>query len=281
MQKINVFIYAYKNKKLKQVVDAVINNTVNDVEITLVDQIALDRVDMFKEYHNVRYQHVPWDHQYGIGYFQKQFLESVSSGYVLMLSDDVILSKDWDIDLIKYINGRSIVLSGNGTVTLSYKDLFSFEKKTDASENFCNTGWIDRSFVFARQDLFKIPGYPDSLKYYGYEELFSLELFKNGIDVYSVPDKTYVDSRDRNLERYYSPFSLEHNYNVMVDILYPEGTADKRLSEFLEMHKITDRLYKLPYQTNDVDYDPNMLGVVSATSNIQRQRFTNNAKEIS
>jgi glycosyltransferase involved in cell wall biosynthesis len=288
MRKLSILLYSYKGKNLKQSVRSIIDNTDSDFEIVVIDQNSLNRIDSFAYDDRITYRHVPWDHQYGLGYFHNEFLQSVQAEYVLLLSDEATLSKGWDTALIDYAADRDIVFSGNGQVSISYKDLFSFDVATNTSDSFEITGWVSRHSLFGRLELMNRIEYPISLKYYGYSELCSLEFFRHGIEVCCIPKSLYTDLGTRNLEKYYSPFSLEHNYNLMVDELYPDRGVNRDeyllyenfLPDFLELHGIKERLLKLPYPTNDVDYDPNKLEVVSATSNVQRQRFTNNAKGI-
>lgn len=289
MKKISILIYSYKGKNLKQSVKSIIDNTDNDFDISVIDQNSLNRKDSFSYDDRIAYRHVPWDHQYGLGYFHDEFLQNAKAEYVLLLSDEAILSKGWDTALIDYVQDRDIVLSGNGSVSLTYRDLFSFDVSVKLSNSFEHTDWVSRHSLFGRLNLIKQIEYPSQVKYYGYSELCSLQFFRHGIDIYSIPKSIYTDLETRNLEKYYAPFSLEHNYNLMVDELYPDrGVArdeyllyERYLPEFLELHGITKKLVKLPYPTNDVDYDPNKLEVVSATSNVQRKRFTDNSKGIS
>lgn len=289
MKKLSILLYSYKGKNLKQSVKSIIDNTDSDFEINIIDQNSLNRRDTFSYDERIIYRHVPWDHQYGLGYFHNEFLQTVQAEYVMLLSDEALLSKGWDSTLIDYAQGRDMVFSGTGPVSISYRDLFSFDVDTKPSESFEITGWVSRYSLFGRLDLINSIEYPSHLKYYGYSELCSLQFFRHRIEVCSIPKSIYTDLGTRNLEKYYAPFSLEHNYNLMVDELYPDRGVNREeyllyksfLPEFLELHGIKERLLKLPYPTNDVDYDPNKLDVVSATSNVQRQRFTNNAKGIS
>ena len=289
MKKLSILVYSYKGKNLKQSVKSIVDNTDNDFEINIIDQNSLNRKSSFAYDERIKYKHVPWDHQYGLGYFHNEFLQTVQAEYVMLLSDEAMLSKGWDSELINHAEDRDIVFSGNGPVSVSYKDLFSFDVTTKPSDTSEITNWVSRYSLFGKLELIKRIDYPNSLKYYGYSELCSLQFFRHGIEVHSIPKSIYTDLETRNLEKYYAPFSLEHNYNLMVDELYPDRGVNrdefllykKFLPDFLKFHGIQEKLIKLPYPTNDVDYDPNMLEVISATSNVQRQRFTNNAKGIS
>jgi hypothetical protein len=103
---------------------------------------------------------------------------------------------------------------------------------------------------------------PLFLKYYGENEYLSLAFLSVKHDIVSLPQSIYRDKHVRSIENTYSTFSLEHNYNVVVDLLNGVGLDDYGitslgLSKFLDFHKISiGQIKKLPYCANDVSYDP-------------------------
>lgn len=277
---INVFLYSYKNKELKNQVLSLVNNTASDIFITVYDQNVLNRSDQFKEIKNIFYEHVIWDDQKGTGYFQEKFINGIADGHILLLSDDVTLPKDWDLESLNFIKERPLVLSGMGGKNIVYKDLFSFTCLDTSSESFTLTNWIDRSFIFGARNLFNGIISPYSLKYYGQEELYGLELFKNNIEIYSFPSWFYLDNKNKKIENTYAPFSLEHNYNGMIKKLFETSEADSHKTlEFLKFHSLSKKLVELPYQTNDVSYSLENTGI-KIDSRTGRQKYLTQPKSL-
>lgn len=279
---INVILYSYRSKNLKAVVDALFNNTDGELSIHLIDQHPLNRPHLFEEYYNVNYQQITWDYIYGQCFYRGNALKKTKNDYVLMLSDDVIVSKGWDTKLIDFINDRSIFISGSGTPTIFQKDPFSIKAKFIPSSDFSLTQYIDKNFIFASRSLFKSIRYPEFLKYNGEAELLSIEIFTRGLDIYSCPEGIYQDLMVRTIDNLYVPFSKDHNYNTFIDKIRSDTSSvapnyARPVKEFLMYHNIDNNsIYPLPYPTNDVDYDPNNM----AFDKVDGRRFIAGTKAI-
>jgi len=267
-QKITIMLYSYKNKKLKNVVDTIIKNSTLPFVIYIIDQNPIIRKSMFEEYDFIRYQHVNWDSQMGEAYYRDFAIKKAYGEYILIISDDILLQPNWDLDLVSFMGNRNLLISGSGSSKVFHKDDFFLSRASDYSENFTLSNYIDRNFIFfrrtmllANEDLEVQLSYPTNVKYYGQEEILSLDLFCKGIEIYSSPSSMYIDSKTRNMENLYCPFSIEHNYDMFVKLI--KNGTDKVLPNntnsvlsFLKFHSINlDKINKIPFQNNDVGYN--------------------------
>jgi hypothetical protein len=99
-------------------------------------------------------------------------------------------------------------------------------------------------------------GYPPFLKYYGEEEFLTANLLELGYEIVSVPEGVYADLGQRTIERLYTTYSKEHNYNFALDRIKDSSNFKALLSA----NGIdSDKIYRLPHQNNDVSYNPNSL----------------------
>jgi glycosyltransferase involved in cell wall biosynthesis len=267
-QEITIVLYSYKSKNLKNVVSTIVKNSTLPFVIHVIDQNPLIRKDMFKEYDFVRYRHVDWNDQMGEAYYRDLAIKKASGDYVLIISDDILLQPNWDLDLINFVNNKNLLVSGSGISKVFHKDKFFLSIASQHSDNFSLSNYIDRNFIFfskktllSKTDLKTQELYPTNVKYYGQEEILSLNLFCRGIEIYSSPSSTYIDLKTRNLENLYSPFSIEHNYNIFVDLI-KNATDEVFLNNtnsvlsFLNFHSINlDKIHKIPFQNNDVGYN--------------------------
>ena len=77
----------------------------------------------------------------------------------------------------------------------------------------------------------------------------------------------YSYSGPRTLETLYVPFSINHNYNEAIELLQTGKNnfhsiigREKTIKDFSEYHNFDfNLLHKLPFCTNDVEYDPEKL----------------------
>jgi hypothetical protein len=253
---ISCVLFSYKNKNLKKVIDEIILNTKNEIFIVVFDKHNLNRKNLFADsaYKNkVEYRHLTWDDIDSPIDYKKQILYNSKTEYFLSISDDILVSKNWDEDLIEFLKTKDAVLSGSGKLTLVKKNLFFFTQLREKSLSFNKTNFIDKNFIFCKTDLLK-EAYPDNLKYFGEDEMISLNLFNKKIDIFSLPSTIYKDLMVRSIENSYTTFSLEHNYNLVIE------EYKKAPEEFLISCGIDrDSLYPLPYGHNDVEYNPSQL----------------------
>lgn len=279
---IQIHIYSYKNKNLANVVKSIQENTINSYSISLVEQHPLTHADYYKDISNLSYEHVFWDHQYSPAKYRAIFIAEGLAEYQLMLSDDVILSSGWDEKLINFIDDRDIVVSGSGAPSVKISDKYFLKNSPTTSADFSLSQFIDRNFIFAKRSILMRGEYPMDIKYLGEGEVYTLRLFCQGIDIYSTPTGTYEDLGVRTLENLYAPFSIEHNYNSFIDMLKGDDPtvghrSPRKVAEFLDFHNIDrDGIIKIPYQNDDVLYDPNKLKI----QNVGGERFIANTKAI-
>lgn len=284
MNSVFVTIYNYKSSNLVDCVRSVIENASPNVQILgiVYDQHPLIRKDKLKDFSQFEYEHVFWDHQYTpINYKKKEAL-SRGRDYFISMSADITLSKDWDIPLINFIKHRNdVIVSGRGQCSVRPHDKYFIRGNWDissGSQDFSLSNYIDRNFICATRDGIRKLEFPIWMKYLGEEEMMSIDAFIKGVAIYSAPPLVYEDNYDRNLENLYSPFSIEHQYNSFIDYINDESIEEHgKILEFFDFHGIDHtKIKKLPYEIDDVLYDPNTLKIVS----LGGERFIDSVKAI-
>lgn len=269
MNNIDVFIYSYKGKNIKDTISSLFENVSqhSKINLWLVDQHPIDRTEQIGKRFSVKYSHVFWDSNISPCIFKKESCVNTNADYMLILGDSVFLSKDWDIRLIEFINNRDIVVSGNKKIKISNKNNFYISKTYEDTEDFILNQFIDRNLIFAKGSLFKKINYPDYLKYNGEEETLSLDLFTSGVDIFAAPTDIAFTVNEDNINSIYVPFSLNHNYNEVIR-LFKYGhnkfisikNRNMTLLDFSKYHNFDfSSLSELPFYTNDVSYNPNNL----------------------
>jgi hypothetical protein len=286
MTTIDAIVFSYKGKKTLQVIENLLNNTINKINITLIDKHPLDRSKKFLHLENFSYFHDFWDYQTSPISIKSEIVQNSGSEYTLLITDDIAVSYGWDEKLTDKV-GDSII-SGTGILEISQPDKFFISKTYKPSKDYSLTNFIDRNFIFCKNSVIKNIPFPVELKYYGEEEMLSLEAFCRGYDIFSAPEGTYQDSRARALETLFAPFSLEHNYNLFVDTIKNKNANGKidvssmsrSVEDFIKFHRIdTDLLTKLPFQKNDVTYSPYSMKM-DMHENVGGRRFMGNFKTI-
>ena len=248
---IDVLIYSYKGKLLKDVVRSVNNNASGNHNIRIVvnDQSPLSKYEYFNDVENVEYTHIFWDYPYGTGKYIQDLLNRSKSDYVCLISDTALLGKDWDKHLIDFIGDQNIVISGIGKCTVKHDGLFYIKAEYEPSTSFYVSNFINKYFMFGKANTFSDIEFPVFLKHLGQNEFLSMEFFDLGIDIISAPGYIANLLPNNSLDNLYTPFSIKHNYNQVVRLL-------KENKEFLELHGLDpESIFELPYQTNDVVYD--------------------------
>tara|TARA_B110000503_G_scaffold24933_1_gene39306 strand:- start:24951 stop:25781 length:831 start_codon:yes stop_codon:yes gene_type:complete len=252
---INAVVYSYKNPRLVEVIQNMYDNTNSHMHITVVDQHHLNRKEKFSHFKNLEYRHEFWDHILSPNQHKALaiFRNEIESTYFLVMSDDVMLSAGWDDAVTEFINGNTkVIVSGTGSGKLFHKDKYFLARADEPSESFSLSNMVDRNFIFGLKDTIYGMNYPQDVKYYGEEEKFSIDLFSMGIRIFSAPSSTYQDLGVRTLENMYVPFSIEHNYNSVIDMINDEAN-----SEWVAFHQIDlSQIRKLFYQKDDVPYNP-------------------------
>lgn len=254
---INAVIYSYKNKNLLKVVKSLFENTSSEIYVTLFDQHPINRKDLFLELphsKSISYNHIFWDSLNSPCEKKADVLSSTNSDYFLIISDDVILKNNWDLEATDFVKDSSQIISGHGKIKIKQKDKFSFEKHISASDSYTESNIIDRNFIFGKTTDLQSCTYPFDLKYHGEEELYSLRLFKANKKIFSAPSSFYINLKLNTIETLYTPFSKDHgNHNFIKEL-------KNSSKSFLEFHGInSDELFFLPYAVDDVKYDPERL----------------------
>ena len=272
---IDCVIYSYKNKNLPLVVQSLLHSTSNNIFITVFDQNPIDRKSLFdklEKVSQVSYNHIVWDSIDSPCEKKGDVLNSSNAKYFLIISDDIVMEKGWDEKCISFLANKKAILSGSGKVVINQKDKFSFYQNRLFSETFLENGFIDRNFIFGNTKAMQSGQYPFKMKYYGEEESYSINLYKSNTAIFSAPSDLYSDLGLRTIENNYTPYSKEHNYNIFISDL-------KSVSEhFLNMHNIDkNSVHKIPYQTNDVEYDPSRLDF----QDVDARKFIENVNKIS
>jgi hypothetical protein len=275
LKMINAVIYSYKNKNLLKVIKSLFKNTNSEIYVTVFDQHPINRKDLFLElpqFKNISYNHIFWDSINSPCEKKADVLSSTNSDHFLIMSDDVILKNGWDLEAIAFVKNAGYIISGHGQTRIKQKDKFSFEKESLLSDDYTQSGIIDRNFVFGKTTDLQSCTYPFDLKYYGEEEIYSLRLFKANKKIFSAPSNFYSNLNLNTLESLYTPFSKEHGNHSFIKELKNSS------KNFLEFHNINlDQLFFLPYATDDVGYDPERLNF----QDIDARKFIENIKTIS
>jgi hypothetical protein len=192
------------------------------------------------------------------------------------LSDNIYLPKNWDRVLIDNIKEKAVI-SGCGKTNLKMNGLFYLDQNRSNTDFFSLSQYVDRDFIFGSTNVLKQYIHPNYIKYNGEEEHLSVLYFCNGIDVYSCPSNFYNKTNNETIKSLYVPFSINHNYNFIVDLLkYGKNkftnmrNLDRSIKDFEEYHKISfEDLEYLPFPMNDVEYD----NVNVEFDNIDQRKF--------
>jgi hypothetical protein len=261
-----VIIVAYKDKNLRAMVDDIRSKSKHDVRFNVFDQNAIDHRNDFKDIEeSCSYEHKIWDDIAGPCKARyNKFHDMRNEDYVCMISPDITLPYGWDEYLINYIDSASVpvVVSGAGAVNVTQPNLFDIKAEWIDSDDYRVTNFIDRNFIFASREAFNSIEYPEFLKYAGEQEYLSMAFLSQGYEIHSMPTHLISDSKERSIETKYCTWSREHNYNVVVGIIKGKDLEQYKINEsgrskFLNSYNIDpDSINYLPYQTNDVSYDP-------------------------
>lgn len=285
MSEIDVFIYSYKGRIVKDVIRSLINNSSNNnkVNIILIDQNPIDRNAQFFEEFGINYRYIFWDFQKSPIEYKRKALIHSRADFCMSLSDNVLMNKNWDEELISLCK-NDVVVSGSGKKNFVTKNSFFVNIQTEHSDIVTKSYIIDREFIFATSQTFKKFNFPVYLKYNGEQEIMSLDAFVNGIDVISAPSSLSSVIGINTLDELYVPFSLNHNYNAALTALqcgfnkYRDFNNKQR--SLIDFEKAVLFNFKdlslLPFSTNDVSYNPENLDFNA----VDARRFVARTKSI-
>lgn len=279
-----ILIVGYKDKNLLSLVKDLKQMTTTPNMTYVLDQHPLNHEKDFEGISDCVYEHKIWDDIHGPAYYRstKVFDHMHKFSHICIISPDISVTQGWDLNLISLLDKKDVVFSGSGKSVVSQKDLFSLSINYQDSNTFNTTQIVDRNFIFAKAESFRKIVMPDFLKYAGENEYLSLAFLSAGYDIMSLPTKMYLDNKFRSIENTYHTFSLEHNYNLVIDLIHGIGLDKYKitkdgLDKFLAFHSITpSMLNRLPYSANDVNYDPYDLKM----HNVDARRFLSGTKAI-
>lgn len=248
---IEVFLYSYRNKNLPDVVSNIYKTLdTASISVTVLDQNNIKRDLQFTDYPNLYYKYLTWDSIQSPCEFKRKFIEGATAEFVLILSDDTVLTPGWDARLVNFCLEKDCIISGHTIANLFQKDLFSIGNDPIWDNKFALSQYIDRNLIFGRTKLLQTVMYPGELKYNGEQEVYSINLLAAGIDIYAAPSEIYLDLEERTIENLYVPFSKDHNYGRLWGYLNNEVS-----NRFVDYHKIDiSKIKPLPDYNNDVEY---------------------------
>lgn len=271
---VNAIIHSYKNPNLLSTVERLLGSTSQSVHISILDQHPMDRTEKFANLNNVFYEHKFWDHIDGPTWFKEEYMfaDTHDAKYTMLFTDDAVFRDGWLEECISFLDGNtSVFISGKGKREFFNLDDYFIGYTESHSDSFSVSHLTDRNFMFAHTETFRATGYPRDVKYFGEEEKMSLRLLSKGISTYSAPSDLYEDLGTRTIENLYCPFSKEHDYNTMVEMLETDlGTR------WLELLGLDNPPIKLFHQINDVEYDPTSLQI----NELAGERFIAKTKAI-
>ena len=287
MNDISVIIYSYKGKMLKDVINSLRSNSSGShrISVKVIDQNPIKRKELFEEQLSCTYSHMFWDWiNSPIGY-KKFMIQESTEEYVLLLSDNILVGKDWDKKLIDFVSNKNAVVSGNSKARLYQEGHFFIKSQPDLSDEYRLSQFVSRDFIFGRRSIFTDQiHYPEYLKYNGENEVISIEMFTSGIDIFSGPSSLYISIGQNTLDELYVPFSVNHNYNEAIRLIKSGvnkfasvQNRPRSIDDFNMFHNnIFLNISELPFLTNDVDYDPQNLNFNS----VDARRFVARTKAI-
>jgi hypothetical protein len=261
---IAIIVISYKDKNLYDFIVDLKSKTKSDHSLEVFEQHPIDHTLYFDNINECSYEHKIWDDIAGptIKRTEKILNRIDNASHICILTPDIKLSDGWDTDLINFIKDDNKVVSGFGLIHVEHKDIFSLKASYKNSDVFNRSQFITKNFIFAKSNAFRNIRMPDFLKYAGEDEYWTLAFMSQGYSIFSAPNSLGIDSGFRSIENTYHTFSAEHNYNIVVDLLHKKDLEDYKIKpeavdEFLMVHGLdSEKIHRLPYQTNDVIYNP-------------------------
>jgi hypothetical protein len=274
---INVVMYSYRNKDAIKTLENLMKKWSGKIFLFVHwhDQHGPNRAklleDLVNSYDmcNGAYVKVDWDNMDGAVEYKDRRLKATLGGrYHLTINPGTMVEQDWDLKLIDFVRNKNVIVSGNKQIKINKKDPFSIKKDFFSIDDFTLTNFIDRSFIFGNVIMMKNSflgdyNFPGWLKYYGEEEVLSLQYYKDNIDIYAAPDSVVKVEQYNTLEdfNYYLTFSKWHNYNKVISLFKDSqndivGSIDPEIIDsFSKFHNFDFKtLSKLPFDENDVQY---------------------------
>lgn len=273
---VHIVIYSYKNQHLHDVVQSIYDTVdIGLFYVTVIDQHPLDRENKFSNFRNLDYVHQFWDKIESPCNIKAGHIASEEHAYkyAMLLGDSCILENGWYETAKQFLKEHpDAILSGKGKRKIGYKDKHFFNYLETDSDGIVLSNLVDTSFIIGETKTLRKVEYPSDVKYYGEAEKLSMLFWEKEVPIFSMPSNAYFDSGERTLEMLYTPFSIEHNYNSIFEML-----NNPKYSGWGEYHSINrDLIKKIPYQIDDVLYDPYNLSMTT----VGQDRFIATTKAI-
>ena len=262
MSKILVHVYSYKEKNLVDFIGVLKSKLSgnNQVDFYVSDQNNLTRLKYFTD-KNIFYNVIWWDELISpILHSTKCIKENAGAGYehALLLNREIDVPNNWDEYLIQNLPNNGVI-SGIGNFSVNIKDNFYINKHFANASKISKTSYIDHSFIFGSYQDFANIEWPLQLKYYGVDEYLSIDILNKGLNIYSLPSDIFNYLSPEIHNRGYVPFSINHNYNEVLDLIINNKTEKLKYQDprlFIESNNINIlELHKLPFDFNDIEYN--------------------------
>jgi hypothetical protein len=296
---INVVMYSYKSKNAIDTLADLMKKTSDNVFIFIHwhDQNAINRSklleDLVNTYKNCngQYVHINWDNNEGaVNYKDIRLKSTVGGKYHMTITPGTKLFQNWDNEFINYVKDKNVIISGNKQVKFDNSKIFFVNKTFNDASDYTVTNYIDRNLIFGNVAMMKNSklgdyNFPGWLKYYGEEEVLSLQYFTDNIQIVCAPTKLVnIDEYNTLTDfNHYVPFSKYHNYNQVIK-LFKTGANERighygqeKIDKFSKTHNFDfSSLHWLQFWGNDVAY------TVSETSydKLGGRRFIKQIKEV-
>jgi hypothetical protein len=296
---INVVMYSYKSKNAIDTLADLMKKTSDNVFIFIHwhDQNAINRSklleDLVNTYKNCngQYVHINWDNNEGaVNYKDIRLKSTVGGKYHMTITPGTKLFQNWDNEFINYVKDKNVIISGNKQVKFDNSKIFFVNKTFNDASDYTVTNYIDRNLIFGNVVMMKNSklgdyNFPGWLKYYGEEEVLSLQYFTDNIQIVCAPTKLVnIDEYNTLTDfNHYVPFSKYHNYNQVIK-LFKTGANERighygqeKIDKFSKTHNFDfSSLHWLQFWGNDVAY------TVGETSydKLGGRRFIKQIKEV-
>lgn len=259
MKKILVHFYGYKSKLMPNAVEQLMLNQSgkNKIDIIVYDQTNISRPEKFNNY---EYYHIHWDNLLSRFSYINSSKSKTNYDFFMYVDGAKMFEKNWDTELIMGFQGKEVVLSGsNGIIFNKEKYRFYPTYSKQKTEFAIETGWLVKDFFFMPFGLFKNLPDVSIFKYYGIEEFYSMSLANSDIQIVAIPSKWVTDKEPDILEQDFIPFSVYHNYAIVIDSFKKKN---KLVLGVDKLSKIVDYDFSMlryfPYPINDIEYSPLM-----------------------
>jgi len=251
-------MYSYQGKNILETVKKIADtfNFEQNLHITIIDHNNIDRGDKFNlgiQGLTITYKYVNWDVVKSPVALKAEVLKDTNAKWFMQVGDHVTLSKNWNLDFIRFLEKRpKSILSGNHKIFLRSFNPFFISKEYQDSEYYEKNNWFDRDFIFCEMKHIKDVGFPEEFKYFGEEELMSLDARIKGYEILSIPTRSLDNQTVPLAGREYVSFSLTHGYNNFIRFL--RSNHDK-ISTYKDYCFNFEQLNYLPFENDDVYYD--------------------------